>query len=195
MNVHRPVTRLPRRERRAQVLDAAAHAFVVGGFAHTSMDDVASVAGVSRLIVYRSFASKEDLYRAVLERVAARLGEEFERIPPQEDQGRGAAGALVRVAREDPEGFRLLWIHAAREPAFASYAAEWRATAVHYADALLEPAIADRHRRTWAAHVVVDHAYDAVLAWLEFGDAADDGACIQLIAASLEGLVTAWSDR
>ena len=69
--------RLPRAERRAQLLTAAATAFVSGGFDGTSMEDVAEQAGVTRLIVYRIFATKEDLYRAVLESVdrpAARRG-------------------------------------------------------------------------------------------------------------------------
>ena len=47
------------------------------GLAATSMDDVAAEAGVTRLIVYRNFESKEGLYRAVLERVATRLRDEF----------------------------------------------------------------------------------------------------------------------
>lgn len=177
------------------MLDAAAQAFASGaGFARTSMEDVAAAAGVSRLIVYRTFTSKEDLYRAVLERVATRLSEEFDAIAGQGDRGRGAAGALLHVAREDPDGFRLLWIHAAHEPAFASYAADWRVRAVDYASALLAPVIVDPRRRAWAAYVVVDHAYDAVLAWLELGDPDDDDACVELVANGLRALVTAWAD-
>src|SRR6185436_19787519 len=65
--------RLPRAERRAQLLTAAATAFVRAGFDGTSMEDVAEQAGVTRLIVYRIFATKEDLYRAVLESVTDRL--------------------------------------------------------------------------------------------------------------------------
>ena len=62
-------TRLPRDERRAQLVRCAAAVFVRGGFDATSMDDVAREAGVTRLIVYRIFPSKEDLYRAVLDAV------------------------------------------------------------------------------------------------------------------------------
>ena len=66
-----------RDERQAPILRAAAAAFARTGFAGTSMDDVAAEAGITRLIVYRHFDSKEDLYRAVLERVTDRLREEF----------------------------------------------------------------------------------------------------------------------
>ena len=49
---------LPRAARRAQLLEAAATAFLERGFDGTSMEDVAQEAGVSRLIVYRIFESK-----------------------------------------------------------------------------------------------------------------------------------------
>src|SRR3954470_6565918 len=69
---------LPRDERQAQLLSAAATAFAHAGFAGTSMEDVAATAGVTKLIVYRHFDSKDELYRAVLTQVATRLREEFE---------------------------------------------------------------------------------------------------------------------
>jgi hypothetical protein len=62
-----------REERRAQILEAAARAFRSGGFDGTSMDDVARAAGVTRLIVYRIFESKDDLYRAVIDADGFRL--------------------------------------------------------------------------------------------------------------------------
>ena len=100
------------------------------------MEDVADASGITRLIVYRNFASKEDLYRAVLERVATRLGEEF-------TDAESAVRPLLTVAREDPDAFRLLWVHAAHEPRFAAYAADFREAAVEFADELVGSRIAD----------------------------------------------------
>ncbi|MGH8982505.1 MAG: helix-turn-helix domain-containing protein, partial [Acidimicrobiia bacterium] len=68
-----PRKRLGRVARRAAILDAAASAFAAGGYAATSMADIASAAGVSHLIVYRHFESKECLYEAVLERAVDAL--------------------------------------------------------------------------------------------------------------------------
>jgi AcrR family transcriptional regulator len=175
------------------VLDAAATAFAHAGFADTSMDDVATTAGVTRLIVYRNFPSKAELYRAVLERVAGRLRDEFDVVTGMPDQGRAVARALLRVAREQPDGFRLLWVHAAHEPNFASYAAEWRELAVDYARTLLAPAITDPRRLAWAATTVVSHVYDAVLTWLALGEPADDEDFVELVAAGLRALIPAWA--
>src|SRR3954464_11301559 len=108
------VRRMPRAERREQILDAATRAFAVGGYTATGLDDVAVEAGVSRVILYRHFESKTDLYRAVLDRAGSRLGERV-----------GGSGfsdrtipALMRAADADPDGFRLLFRYAAREPEF-----------------------------------------------------------------------------
>ena len=127
------------------------------------MDDVADEAGITRLIVYRHFDSKEDLYRAVLERVVTRLGEEF-------TDAESAVRPLLTVAREDPDAFRLLWAHAAHEPRFAAYVADFREAAVEFADELVGSRIADTRLRRWAMIVIVDHLYDAVLTWLDVGD-------------------------
>src|SRR3954454_11733847 len=59
---------LARPERQAAILRGAAAAFAQSGFAATSMEDVAAACGVTKLIVYRHFDSKEELYRTILER-------------------------------------------------------------------------------------------------------------------------------
>src|SRR5262249_54169592 len=64
---------LPRAERAASILRAASRTFARGGYAETSMDDIAAEAGVSKLILYRHFNSKHDLYRTVLDEVRSRL--------------------------------------------------------------------------------------------------------------------------
>ena len=66
-------------ERRASILRGAAEAFARTGFAHTSMEDVANACGVTKLIIYRHFETKDELYRAILQEVFDRLGEELRR--------------------------------------------------------------------------------------------------------------------
>jgi AcrR family transcriptional regulator len=69
-----PTRRLLSREaRRAAIIHGAAEAFARSGYAATSMEDVAAASGITKLIVYRNFESKETLYRAVLESVSTRL--------------------------------------------------------------------------------------------------------------------------
>ena len=59
--------RLPRRERRAQLLDSALEVFGAQGFHSAAMDDIAERAGVSKPVLYQHFPGKLDLYLALLD--------------------------------------------------------------------------------------------------------------------------------
>ena len=60
-------TRLPRDERRAQLLAAALEIFTASGYHAAAMDEIAERASVSKPVLYQHFPSKLDLYLAVLD--------------------------------------------------------------------------------------------------------------------------------
>ena len=62
-----PKSRLPRDERRAQLLIAALETFTSSGYHAASMDEIAERASVSKPVLYQHFPSKLDLYLAVLD--------------------------------------------------------------------------------------------------------------------------------
>ncbi|HEX6311162.1 MAG TPA: helix-turn-helix domain-containing protein [Acidimicrobiia bacterium] len=180
---------LPRAERRDAILRGAAEAFARAGYAATSMEDIAVASGITKLIVYRHFDSKEELYRAVLQRVFDRQAEEF-----VTGYGGGpgvGARSLLTVARENPAGFRLLWQHAAREPQFAEYARELREHAVDASRALLGGRVPPENSE-WAAHTIVGYLVEAVLNWLEYGAAERDDEFVDLATDALRSGIGAW---
>ena len=59
--------------RRPLVLDAAHDLFLRNGFEGTSMDAIAAAAGVSKPVVYDCFASKDELFTAMLDREEERV--------------------------------------------------------------------------------------------------------------------------
>jgi AcrR family transcriptional regulator len=59
--------RLPRDERRAQLLVAALEVFTVAGYHSAAMDEIADRAKVSKPVLYQHFPSKLELYLAVLD--------------------------------------------------------------------------------------------------------------------------------
>ncbi len=181
--------RLPRAERRAQLVRAAGAAFLAGGFDGTSMEAVAEHAGVTRLIVYRNFESKESLYRAVLTAVTERLRDEFEPPHPSE-----ITPVLLLVAREQPDAFRLLWRHARHEALFAAEAEQFRLAAADYADTIIGPFIDDPALRRWAAAAVVDHLHEGICIWLDTGDPSRDDEFARRLRLGTRALVAAWSD-
>ena len=188
---------LPRAERREAILKAAAGAFAHKGFSATSMDDVAAEAGITKLIVYRHFESKEDLYESVLERVSTRLAEEFMNVMTSDPTGRGlAVRILLTVAREHPDGFVLLWRHAAREPQFADHAERFRSQAVALARTLLARAgiKGDRRLQKWQAELMMSFLVDAVLHWLEEGTPKRDQEMVEHTTRATIAIVRSWAE-
>lgn len=57
-------------ETRAKILDAALREFSANGLAGARMDQIASIAGVNKALLYYHFDSKENLYSAALEMIA-----------------------------------------------------------------------------------------------------------------------------
>lgn len=67
MSQTRPRVRLPRSQRRAQLLRAAQDLFVEQGYHATVMDQIAERAGVSKPVLYQHFPGKLELYLAILD--------------------------------------------------------------------------------------------------------------------------------
>lgn len=179
-----PVRRLARAERREQILDSATRAFARAGFTATSLDDIAAEAGVSHVILYRHFASKADLYRAVLDRACARLSETV----GSEQFDEGTIPMLLRAATADPEGFRLLFRHAAREPEFRDVVDTMRSASTAIAQRNLADRIPDGPWQQWAARLLPTVTLEAVIAWLDAGQPDPDRAA-DLIGRTIEAVI------
>ncbi|HET8898801.1 MAG TPA: TetR/AcrR family transcriptional regulator [Rhodanobacteraceae bacterium] len=87
-------------EKRAAVLDAAKRLFVELGYAGTSMDAVASAAGVSKLTVYSHFGDKDSLFR---EAVRLRCQEMLPERLYQAHAADGLREDLLAIARRHAE--------------------------------------------------------------------------------------------
>ncbi len=66
------MSRLPAEKRREQLLDIASSLFSRSGYARATTAELAKSAGVTEPIIYRHFASKRDLFVALIERTANR---------------------------------------------------------------------------------------------------------------------------
>src|SRR5215467_4045062 len=181
-----PPRRLPRAQRREQILAAATEAFARSGFAATSLDDVAAEAGITRVILYRHFDSKADMYRAVLDYACTRLAETV----GTGDYGEDAVAVLVRAAAADPDAFRLLFRHAAREPEFRDQADALTAAAAEVARHDLAAQIPAGPWLDWAARLVPAVAIEAVIAWLDAGQ-PKPGQAAERIAQVIQGAIQA----
>jgi AcrR family transcriptional regulator len=184
---------LPRAQRRAAILEGAARAFASSGFAHTSMEDVASACGVTKLILYRHFDSKEQLYREILQNVFERLGVELRRELAEPSRVGLGPRTLLTVARQDPDAFTLLWRHAAREPQFAAYAAELRSVSVRVVRQLSAIDSGDELLDAWRSECLFGWLVEATLTWLDQGTSDRDQDFVSATSAGLRALRSAFA--
>lgn len=87
--------------KRQSILDAAKTLFLTKGYANTSMDAVAGLAGVSKLTVYSHFTDKETLFSsAIMSKCTEQLPVLFFELPA----GKPIKDVLLNIAR----GFQVL---------------------------------------------------------------------------------------
>lgn len=70
----RAAARMSGEERRAQIVRVATRLFAERGFRGTTTREIAQAAGVSEAMIFRHFATKEDLYRAIIDAKAGSSG-------------------------------------------------------------------------------------------------------------------------
>ncbi len=103
--------RMSGKERREQLLDVGRALFAERGFEATSIEEIASRAGVSKPVVYEHFGGKEGLYAVVVDREMQRLLDKITGAlvggHPRELLEE-AATALLCYIEEDTDGFRVL---------------------------------------------------------------------------------------
>ena len=105
--------RLPRDERRAQLLAAALEVFTAAGYHSAAMDEIADRAGVSKPVLYQHFPSKLDLYLAVLDIHIDSLVFEIQKAiastPENSNRVRATVVAYFNFIESEGEDFRLLF--------------------------------------------------------------------------------------
>src|SRR5690606_40614402 len=87
---------MPRRERRAQLLDSALEVFVAHGYHSAAMDDIADRAGVSKPVLYQHFPGKLELYMALLDQSSDAVTDAIrEALASTEDNKQRVAAAIA----------------------------------------------------------------------------------------------------
>ena len=112
-----------RAQTRARLLKAAGEVFAERGYDRASLEDVAGAAGLTKGAVYSSFASKDELFYALMrERIGERLelvAEAAERQATVEDITRDAGGAVGKLISSQADWHLLFiefWARAVRDP-------------------------------------------------------------------------------
>jgi AcrR family transcriptional regulator len=117
------VRRTPRTEVRERILCAAADVFADQGFSGASIDAVAAAAGFTKGAVYSNFATKNELFFALMEsRMNERVAAMREVVAAVRDptERTFALGEVLTAAMKTNDRWQLLfaefWLHAMRDP-------------------------------------------------------------------------------
>jgi AcrR family transcriptional regulator len=185
-----PRQRLPVAERRALIIEAAGRLFGERGYDATRLDEIAAAAGVTKPIVYRHFASKSDLYLALLDRHRDDLAGFVSSIPavgsPEE-----RLRAVLEVWLDYVEARSYAWMMLFRDSGGGPEIAARRREVHARARAVLVDVI-----RSLAATPIPQRQLEPLAELTSMGMAAlvlwwvEDAAVSR--AAVLESLTTAW---
>jgi AcrR family transcriptional regulator len=105
--------RLPRTERRAQLLAAAQRVFSANGYHAAAMDEIAEQAGVSKPVLYQHFPGKLDLYIALLENhvdtLVRAVRDALASTTDNKQRVQAAVGAFFDFVNGDTGAYRMIF--------------------------------------------------------------------------------------
>src|ERR1035441_5148426 len=109
-------------DRRRQLIEVAIDLFSQRGFAGTTTREIAIAAGVTEAIIFRHFATKQDLYAAILENTTTLptdetwLAQVQSHMDRDDDEGlfRLIVSSILETHRTEPR-FERLMLHASLE--------------------------------------------------------------------------------
>lgn len=105
--------RLPRDERRSQLLAAALEVFTTSGYHAAAMDEIADRASVSKPVLYQHFPSKLELYLAVLDQHIDALVFAIQRAIASTSDNRNRVKATIEAyfgfIEDEGGAFRLIF--------------------------------------------------------------------------------------
>ncbi|MCH8564400.1 TetR/AcrR family transcriptional regulator [Nesterenkonia sp. LB17] len=105
--------RLPREQRRTQLLECALQVFVAKGYHGASMDDIAESAQVSKPVLYQHFPGKHELFLGLLDTHLSALEHELTQAlstaENNKDRVQATMGAFYEFISRKDEAYRLVF--------------------------------------------------------------------------------------
>jgi AcrR family transcriptional regulator len=109
----KPRRRLSADERRVAILESAQNVFARTGYHGSSIDDIASEAGISKALIYEHFPSKKELHASLLEAAMAELFERIARNAATDEPGdvrlRAGIDTFLGWVEERRGAFRMIF--------------------------------------------------------------------------------------
>ncbi len=176
-------------ERRRQLLDVGRATFAERGLDGTSMEEIASRAGVSKPVVYEHFGTKDGLYRLVVEEEMARLEQV---IAESISKGRSrvriecAVIGLLTYVEEHTDGFTILARDPGSNTGFATLLGYATGRVSHILGAAFSRAGLDESPAVLYSHALVGMVSQTAQWWLD--ERTSQGLDKETVAAHIVNL-------
>lgn len=195
-DVPRPRSGRPAVTTRAELEQVALELFAQRGFEATTVDDIATAAGIGRRTFFRYYASKNDVVWGEFEEGLSALRTRLSGTDPQRPLLEALCEAVLAFNRLDPDHARwhrdrmalVLTVPALQAHSTLRYAA-WRAVVAEFAADRLGQAPSALLPQL-VAHLCLGAALTAYEQWLS----APDADLQELLAAALQALDGSWAD-
>ena len=175
--------------RRSELIDTALKAIIRSG-PDVGMDEIAALAKTSKPVIYRYFADKTELYRAVTGRIIGNVMGTLEDViatdPPPQELIHASVEAYLALLEENPDLYRFVVAHPAVDGStdFSTLVADLLAQqlADHLVAGDLDPSLA----HPWS-EAIVGFINAASLWWLDHRDAMPRQQLADYLSALLWG--------
>src|ERR1700758_1533390 len=162
--------RLTAEQRRQQLFAVALELFAQRGYRPTTMDDIASAAGVTKPLLYQHFASQRALYLELVDSVGPALlmaiNTAVSRASGPRQQVEAGFAAYFRLVVTHQDAFRLLFgSDVPDDPELSQSLRRVEDTVAEAVDPLIDAGLAPEPRRLMA-YAVVGRAIGASRHWL-----------------------------
>jgi AcrR family transcriptional regulator len=186
-----------REETRARLLAAAAEVFAKKGYERASVDDIAQAAGFTKGAVYWNFASKEQLFLALVQEREAVLIEEFFRAAAAAGSDDYVANLAEVFKRRAPDANEWkIWmefrLYASRKPALARKVRKQGDDAFRALVAALDERMPpDPSRHAPLSNVMLARLYVAIFDGINLQRAVDPSSVDDQLFPTLLGFIEA----
>ena len=187
MSPSRSAPRLEAGARRAQLLEAALETFGIKGYTSTSMNDVATSAGVTKPVVYQHFDSKHHLYLELLSQTGAQLVRAVQDAVAAADgphqQVDMAFRAYIDFFADNPARFTVIYGQGVRlDPSFAAELQVVEDVTISFTADVIDVAGLSRDDRLFVARALAGILEATVRRWIQHGTEHDPAELASLMS-------------
>ncbi len=189
---------MPRAQREQLILDVAGVVFAREGYHSASMDEIASLADVSKPMLYAYFGSKEGLYVAYVDRTGRELVNRLESAAGGDlrpvERLRPRIVEFLTFVEEHRDGWRVLFEAVSTSRPLADEVAQLRERIAFAVRRMMERAVGDQPLSSPAsdalAHAIVGAGESLANWWLEHPDVSRERVAdwyVDLVQATVAG--------